>query len=62
MAAYDRPSSYEPILKRYLALQPDGWYLAHLDGEPVGLGGAVDFGLTDRVFCMQEYQFYRHVY
>jgi GNAT superfamily N-acetyltransferase len=44
MAAYDRPSSYEPILKRYLALQPDGWYLACLDGEPVGLGGAVDFG------------------
>jgi GNAT superfamily N-acetyltransferase len=44
MAAYDRPSSDEQILRRYLDLQPDGWYLALLNGKPVGLGGAVDFG------------------
>jgi hypothetical protein len=44
MAAYNRPSSYEQILRRYLDLQPDGWYLALLDGTPIGLGGAVDYG------------------
>ncbi len=44
-AAYDNPSSRRPMsLRRYLALQPDGWLLALLDGRPVGVGGAVNYG------------------
>jgi predicted N-acetyltransferase YhbS len=31
-------------LARYLDLQPDGWFLASLRGEPVGMVGAVDYG------------------
>ena len=31
-------------LQRYLALQPDGWLLAELDGTPAGLGGATNYG------------------
>lgn len=44
MAAYNRSQTLEPELRRYLALQPDGWYLALLDETPVGLGGAIDYG------------------
>lgn len=45
-AAYRRSQSQEAVLglRRYLQIQPDGWYLALWNGEPVGLGGAIDFG------------------
>jgi len=42
--AYGVPRSRKRELRRYLALQPDGWLLALLDGEPAGLGGATDYG------------------
>lgn len=32
------------LMQMYLRLQPDGWLLASLDGEPAGLAGATDFG------------------
>ncbi|MFL5802756.1 MAG: GNAT family N-acetyltransferase [Roseiflexaceae bacterium] len=44
MPAYGVPRSRKRELRRYLALQPDGWLLALLDGEPAGLGGAIDYG------------------
>jgi predicted N-acetyltransferase YhbS len=31
-------------LRRYLALQPDGWLLARVAGNPVGLVGITDYG------------------
>lgn len=43
-AAYNRSYSLEPSLRRLLSLQPDGWYLALLDDEPAGVGGAVNYG------------------
>ncbi len=43
-AAYQPPASRRRELGRYLALQPDGWLLAALDGEPVGVVGAIDYG------------------
>src|SRR5512144_255210 len=42
--AYGVPRSRKRDLRRYLALQPDGWLLALLDGEPAGMGGAIDYG------------------
>ena len=42
--AYGVPRSRKRDLRRYLALQPDGWLLAQLDGQPAGLGGAIDYG------------------
>jgi len=44
MPAYGLPRSRKRELRRYLALQPDGWLLALLDGAPAGLGGATDYG------------------
>ena len=44
IAAYGEPGSFKPELRRYLALQPDGWRLALSDGAPVGMVGAVDYG------------------
>jgi GNAT superfamily N-acetyltransferase len=44
VAAYSMPSSRRAELARYLALQPDGWFLVWVDGQPVGVGGAVDYG------------------
>jgi GNAT superfamily N-acetyltransferase len=44
MAAYERTQSLETAVRRSLLLQPDGWFLALLDEEPVGLGGVVDYG------------------
>ena len=35
MAAYERPQSLEAAVRRSLALQPDGWFLALLDDAPV---------------------------
>lgn len=31
-------------LRRYLALQPDGWFYGLLDGRPAATVGAIDFG------------------
>jgi GNAT superfamily N-acetyltransferase len=42
--AYGVPRSRKRDLRRYLALQPDGWLLALLDGQPAGMGGAIDYG------------------
>ena len=44
MPAFALPRSRKPELRRYLALQPDGWLLVALDGEPVGVVGAIDYG------------------
>jgi GNAT superfamily N-acetyltransferase len=30
-------------VRRYLAVEPDGWCLALVEGEPAGIGGALDF-------------------
>lgn len=42
-AAYGYPGRWRDV-RRYLSLQPDGWLLAELDGQPVGVGGALDYG------------------
>lgn len=43
-AAYRTPRSRTSELARNIALQPDGWFLATLDGKAVGMGGALDYG------------------
>src|SRR5690348_3176989 len=43
MAAYGRESR-SAELARLLRLQPDGWLLAEVEGEPAGMVGATDFG------------------
>src|SRR5437660_4039743 len=43
-AAFGSPYSRADEVRRYLALQPDGWLLATLDGRPVGTVGAMDYG------------------
>src|SRR5262249_27573497 len=42
-AAYGGPSRKQR-LQLYLRLQPDGWLLAALDGEPAGVAGATNYG------------------
>lgn len=42
--AFGFPGDRKPELSRYLAAQPDGWFLALRDGVPAGTGGCVDFG------------------
>ena len=42
--AYGIARSRKRELRRYLGLQPDGWLLAAIDGQPVGLVGATDYG------------------
>jgi ribosomal protein S18 acetylase RimI-like enzyme len=44
MTAYASPGSFQKELTHYLALQPDGWFIALLDGKPVGAGGVVNYG------------------
>ncbi len=44
VSAYETGRSRRRELQRGLDLQPDGWFLALLDGRPVGVGGAVDYG------------------
>lgn len=51
-AAYARPSSMLDDLVRYHRRQPDGWFLAHLDGIPAGMGGAIAYGATARIGLM----------
>src|ERR1041385_4168599 len=43
-AAFHANISFVPRLRRYLALQPDGWLAADDEGQVVGLVGAVDYG------------------
>jgi len=43
-AAFGFPESSKPDMRRYLALQPDGWFLAVRAGAPIGMVGAVDYG------------------
>ena len=43
MAAYSS-ESFQEELTHVLALQPDGWFIASLDGEPGGVGGVVNYG------------------
>ena len=45
VAAYQFPMSRLALIRDYyLRVQPDGWWLAIADNEPVGFGGAVDYG------------------
>jgi GNAT superfamily N-acetyltransferase len=43
IAAYGTGSRAAQI-RLYLKLQPDGWIIASLDGEPAGFGGIVSYG------------------
>lgn len=43
-AAYNAPHSRKDSLQLYMHLQPDGWMLAALENQPVGLGGLVNYG------------------
>ena len=43
-AAYGPAPGRQARLRRDVHLQPDGWRLAIMHGQPVGLGGATDFG------------------
>lgn len=52
MAAYGSQASMLPDLQRYLRAQSDGWFMAYLDGEPVGLGGAVQYDRFARIGLM----------
>jgi GNAT superfamily N-acetyltransferase len=52
MAAYERPSSMLDDLAHYLRQQPDGWFLALLDGAAVGMGGAITYGTFARIGLM----------
>jgi GNAT superfamily N-acetyltransferase len=44
MAAYNLPTSRILEIQRNLALQPDGWRLATLDGQAAAVGGAINYG------------------
>jgi len=43
-AAFHNNVSFVPRLRRYLALQPDGWLVADDEGQVVGMVGAIDYG------------------
>jgi predicted N-acetyltransferase YhbS len=43
-AAFHASISFVPRLRRYLALQPDGWLVADDEGQVVGMVGAIDYG------------------
>jgi ribosomal protein S18 acetylase RimI-like enzyme len=43
-AAFRVSGSFEPRLRRYLALQPDSWLAADDEGQVVGTVGAIDYG------------------
>lgn|GEM_PF-295287 len=43
-AAFHNNISFVPRLRRYLALQPDGWLVADDEGQVVGMVGAIDYG------------------
>jgi len=43
-AAFGSEQSFAPRLRRYLAIQPDGWIVAETQGELTGMVGAIDYG------------------
>ncbi len=43
-AAFGSPYDRTDEVRRYVALQPDGWLLATVDDRPVGTVGALDYG------------------
>lgn len=43
-AAFHAQVTFVPRLRRYLALQPDGWLAAEDEGQVVGMVGAIDYG------------------
>ncbi|GCE17932.1 GNAT family N-acetyltransferase [Dictyobacter kobayashii] len=43
-AAYRTTSSRMQVLRQNLLIQPDGWFLAELEQQPVGLVGATNYG------------------
>jgi predicted N-acetyltransferase YhbS len=45
MAAFETPESRVAELRRYLEIQPDGWFVAEQAGLSLGLVGAVDYGV-----------------
>jgi GNAT superfamily N-acetyltransferase len=51
-AAFATERSFEPRLRRYLAVQPDGWLAAEEDGQLVGTVGVIDYGALAYVGLM----------
>ena len=52
-------SARQPELRRYLALEPAGYYAAEVDGRPAGLGGYVayeTFAFVGNMAVAQEFQ------
>lgn len=43
-AAFASEQSFAPRLRRYLAVQPDGWLVAEAQGQITGMVGAIDYG------------------
>jgi len=48
LAAYGG-GSRKDRLQFYLSLQPDGWLLARLDGEPAGIAGGTNYGTVGHI-------------
>src|SRR3954447_2507032 len=48
LAAYGG-GSRKDRLQLYLSLQPDGWLLATLDGEPAGIAGGTNYGTVGHI-------------
>jgi GNAT superfamily N-acetyltransferase len=42
--AYGRPDPWRDEVEYYLTLQRDGWFVASIDGDIIGMGGAHDYG------------------
>ena len=42
-------ASRKDRLQLYLSLQPDGWLLATLDGEPAGIAGGTNYGTLGHI-------------
>jgi len=55
VAAYQFKGSRKKLLRHYLSLQLDGWWLALVDGNPVGFGGAVYYGAFSSVGMLSVY-------
>lgn len=43
-SAFGSPESWQADLRRYLSMQPDGWFIATIQNEQIGMVGAIDFG------------------
>lgn len=43
-SAFHTQETRSPELARYLTFQPDGWFVAEVEGMPAGMVGAVDYG------------------